>query len=311
MKVMQLEYLVCFEHHPAPFFVTPVFCTNPECDCRSIRIQFREQASPKPLSFMLTVDLDTWEELEAPERPPLVSSWAREFLDDCPEHLQQAWQEIWEKKQRQARRRANYALDPESVQRGALVSYPDVANEDGGLSKGGRGFSTRFYHAGREFLVEDMYCPTPICDCREVQLNFWEVRRQSDGPDLVQRAFIGAVDFGGGAAEIIECNGVSAKDAKTVFAAWCARHRNDPLYPQRYEEIKEMGRWTMRNYALPVAASAPRLLLHEAAERHLRADLPDLEKSAPRRNDACPCGSGKKYKRCCGFADSNAPLSPR
>jgi len=24
------------------------------------------------------------------------------------------------------------------------------------------------------------------------------------------------------------------------------------------------------------------------------------EASAPNRNDPCPCGSGKKYKRCCG-----------
>jgi len=28
------------------------------------------------------------------------------------------------------------------------------------------------------------------------------------------------------------------------------------------------------------------------------------------RNDACPCGSGKKHKKCCLVAESSLPLSP-
>jgi hypothetical protein len=30
----------------------------------------------------------------------------------------------------------------------------------------------------------------------------------------------------------------------------------------------------------------------------------------PGRNDPCPCGSGKKYKKCCGLAESAGPLLP-
>lgn len=29
--------------------------------------------------------------------------------------------------------------------------------------------------------------------------------------------------------------------------------------------------------------------------------------SKPKKNDLCPCGSGKKYKRCCGVVESSAP----
>lgn len=29
---------------------------------------------------------------------------------------------------------------------------------------------------------------------------------------------------------------------------------------------------------------------------------PILSKEKPNRNDPCPCGSGKKYKKCCGTA---------
>ena len=40
------------------------------------------------------------------------------------------------------------------------------------------------------------------------------------------------------------------------------------------------------------------------AERDLLADTKKVDpikgERAPGRNDPCPCGSGKKYKKCCG-----------
>ncbi|NUQ01453.1 MAG: SEC-C domain-containing protein, partial [Armatimonadetes bacterium] len=29
-------------------------------------------------------------------------------------------------------------------------------------------------------------------------------------------------------------------------------------------------------------------------------ELPQQARTAPGRNDPCPCGSGRKYKHCCG-----------
>jgi preprotein translocase subunit SecA len=34
------------------------------------------------------------------------------------------------------------------------------------------------------------------------------------------------------------------------------------------------------------------------------ANAPRTVKKKPGRNDPCPCGSGKKYKKCCGFNDN-------
>jgi uncharacterized protein YecA (UPF0149 family) len=36
-----------------------------------------------------------------------------------------------------------------------------------------------------------------------------------------------------------------------------------------------------------------------AALNAMFASMPD--EPEPGRNDPCPCGSGKKYKKCCGF----------
>ncbi len=35
-------------------------------------------------------------------------------------------------------------------------------------------------------------------------------------------------------------------------------------------------------------------------DRLLNPPVPVRVEAKPRRNDPCPCGSGKKYKRCCG-----------
>jgi SWIM/SEC-C metal-binding protein len=42
-------------------------------------------------------------------------------------------------------------------------------------------------------------------------------------------------------------------------------------------------------------------------ERLLRLQAPAKAATVPGRNDPCPCGSGRKYKKCCG---ANAPASP-
>jgi hypothetical protein len=42
--------------------------------------------------------------------------------------------------------------------------------------------------------------------------------------------------------------------------------------------------------------------LERAVQRHSRGKLETAQRTGvrPGRNDPCPCGSGKKYKRCCG-----------
>jgi SWIM/SEC-C metal-binding protein len=35
-------------------------------------------------------------------------------------------------------------------------------------------------------------------------------------------------------------------------------------------------------------------------ERLVNPPLPVRVETEPKRNDPCPCGSGKKYKKCCG-----------
>ena len=66
--------------------------------------------------------------------------------------------------------------------------------------------------------------------------------------------------------------------------------------------------------ARPIADPEPTTLLKDVEFIHGEVDVPDVaetKKKKPQpiraqstvgRNEPCPCGSGKKYKRCCGLA---------
>jgi uncharacterized protein len=82
----------------------------------------------------------------------------------------------------------------------------------------------------------------------------------------------------------------------------------DPAWPK--EPLTEEQSSAMWTDMLAGAARAyryfkeDRLAYAQAAAR--RAPPEPYERAAPKvgRNDPCPCGSGKKYKRCCGAAES-------
>lgn len=63
-----------------------------------------------------------------------------------------------------------------------------------------------------------------------------------------------------------------------------------------------VGRLTALANALPCWANngwSP-MALHERAVGHRVFLNPDSTVMRVGRNDPCPCGSGKKYKKCCG-----------
>ena len=84
----------------------------------------------------------------------------------------------------------------------------------------------------------------------------------------------------------------------------CPEHDEDPemrpkpISPEQRENIKAH-----------MAAGLLRAYRYFRAQRHVSpsAHEDDLRRKVPKvgRNDPCPCGSGKKYKKCCGGAAVN------
>ena len=145
--------------------------------------------------------------------------------------------------------------------------------------------------AGQYGIIE-AYCPDPDCDCQRVMLNVVEEKHLSRYLASISYGFDREAEdagpfldplnaqcsYAGGLLRLVA--GVVLTD--TAYLARLQRH---------YDVVKQ-------------AASDPQHpaydRLQEACERDKAlATAPPVRRARPRRNDPCPCGSGKKYKHCC------------
>lgn len=301
---MEQEYVVRFSSHPRPFLVRDSYCNNPDCPCREVFLNFREicdagSSLQDHFAFLIRVNVDAWEEVEPPERSAQVTAWAHEFLDQCPAARRAEYQAKYEEERQIARRKAEYLLDAEDVLEGALISYSRILSGKRPLSAGGNAYTFNVRYQGREFLVEDRYCPNPRCDCQAAQLEFFEAVSQGDGKQHIYQRFRGRVTFAG-QLTVEEVFKGGRSEAKAVLSAWRKQYRQElKMLSDRYGDVKNIGQRSLdAQPSRNLADTRPK-----TANPFTRDVLPS-DPSAARvkvgRNAACVCGSGMKYKKCCG-----------
>jgi hypothetical protein len=137
---------------------------------------------------------------------------------------------------------------------------------------------------GNKFEATEMYCPIPECTCGEVLVDFeWckPPENRHAGRVLIPR--VGAIR--------IEPTRSGQSGLEQLWQAFQKRH---PRYRERFARrgavLKDLGT------RLPPERESPR------AETQAKVG----------RNDPCPCGSGKKFKKCCAAASGAAtgPFNP-
>jgi SEC-C motif len=128
------------------------------------------------------------------------------------------------------------------------------------------------------WLLDDQYCVSPTCPCREAVLSFVPLRPFTGAdwspidPSLSLRY---AYDTGRiEAPPAAGALGLSGQDFLNALRS--AQLDLNSLLAKRHVFLRHLFRRALsrRTLCLPTAK--------------------------PGRNDPCPCGSGKKYKRCCG-----------
>jgi hypothetical protein len=120
----------------------------------------------------------------------------------------------------------------------------------------------------RIFDALELYCVEPDCDCGEVIVDFGAfVPRGAPNPGYIQ--------FDGEAATLHPEHERQRELLVELWAAYCARH-------SRHQERFARRSATMHGLAGRIVAAPP--------------------KRKVGRNELCPCGSGKKFKKCCGVA---------
>ncbi len=266
-------------------------CADRDCECETVWLDLKEVCSStdrrEPLACMAGVDTRTWTEVDVPERPKEVSAMVAELLRDYPEserallrYRTVAWTTA-------TRRLRTYRIADDDVRKGKLVYYGQIVSEAGGYPAEDLTFSLRFWWEGILFRVVDSYCVNPECDCRDVHLQFVEQsgKTTSDGRPIIEERFSAMACFSG-QVTVESRHDCSEARAKAICRAW-QEQCDDVLkeYEWRYAKIKQIAR----------RSSGKPAILPE-----LPRELPMTSLEKPGRNDPCPCGSGLKYKKCCG-----------
>jgi len=312
--------IVRFSSHPRPFLLEDNYCHNPDCPCNIVFLSFREiresvAPAPDPLSFRIRVDLEAWQEDDPPSRPQDISDCVQEFLEEFPEERKDELRKMRLRLKQEYKRLQDYSLDARDVVEGKMVSYADILHEEGAISSRGRAYAYNFLFEGHEYMIEDQYCPNPDCHCERICIEFWEFVYEEEGEDRgpnYYQGFLGSVLFDG-SLELLDPGRQSREEANRALSAWWECYGDDlGMLRQRYWDVKEIGQRSLDDAAANPARtgtlSDEPTLLDEIAQSGTLLEEPAPEKVRVGRNDPCPCGSGKKYKKCCwrkGNADAD------
>lgn len=291
-----------FQSHPGRFRTDVSQCSDPDCPCADLLCELVELTVPKekPLAISFRVNPETWEVVETTARSPQETALIEEFLRDYPEAERDEARRRFRDKGRIAKAIRDYRLPVRDCQEGLLLPFSQVLAYPKKRSSEVAQWMGRFEHDGSEYLIDDLYCPNPDCPCEEVILLFDRLVPVGDSKETygVRQHFRATASFRGRVklAEVLE----GPKDsAQRVLSAFWRKHGTTELkrYKRRYDWVKQIGARSLAAFRGVASSVGP-------PSNEPEESLP----TAPRagRNDPCPCGSGKKFKRCCGPRQRNA-----
>jgi len=164
------------------------------------------------------------------------------------------------------------------------------------------------------WIAHDGYCVNPTCPCTEANLMFFSIDstagsepRTVIGYDLAKKHLERVLENTSSDPELpkrlLETLLTQTPDLDTML------EKNRLLLRRLYEKwVKKVSPWALPPRGMartqsvsPVSPTVPTGLKPAGVESPALPSIPSPVLSpAVGRNDPCPCGSGKKYKKCCG-----------
>lgn len=300
-RTNETNFHVIFDGSPKHYRFDVRLCPNPDCPNDDAILCFVETApdgSPRPHGEVIEylVNLSTWEPVPAADGaplPPLVQEMARQVTAGLPEKRKSTISTFCRREKRAQHCRATYRRLPAEINGGVLVSYQEMSLPQPTKPNEILYEHSMLRHDGRTVFIEDSHCANPACPCDQTFISFMELCEVPAGDTTRHELkhlftviwhFNGATDF-----ETISCE---RDEAQLLLAAYRDAYPDATARLRAHHAaVKKMGR---RCLAVRRASKTPRSALRPAAS---------IEASGPAkisRNASCPCGSGRKHKRCCG-----------
>ena len=163
---------------------------------------------------------------------------------------------------------------PENTNRGALSFYNSIFK-----------FGAYYYIDvdDKKFKLNDYHCLQPKCPCTDVYIDFSRRIQTDEKVEYGKELISYKVDYKKKTWTFIAEKGLEGIDRDQCMKKILSE------VPNYFEILEKRGRQLKK--------------LYEHNQKALCEQQPIIEtiaKSSIGRNDPCPCGSGKKYKKCCG-----------
>lgn len=282
--------LVRFESYKNPFLMLKQSCNNPECTCNEVALEFSEfdeTGTPltNPITFYFRLNIENWMENERSEKSTLCQGLVDEFINGLTDEMKDEFKNYYETSREKAKKAAKFDMPLNIIKTGKLVSYTQIFDDSESISSGGNACGFIFEDKYDKYFIDDLYCIDPQCNCEIAHLFF--LRPDIKNKDVFN-SFVAQFDFKKGFR--IDETTLPEKEAMRIFTKWL---ESDPfvieVFKHRYTEVKDIGKNLVEKHTkygkIPVGP--------------INSILPG-RKDKIGRNEPCPCGSGKKYKKCCG-----------
>lgn len=268
-----------FSDFNPPILVHEEYCVNPGCSCTDAILRFielTEDGEPVNDLFLLRLDMITWTitEKQVLNETIKADKMIEEFEGDLDQLKDKLLAHYKRAKDYGKKNYIDYVPDStvKMILDGNIVTYSEIFGGHD-LEK----FSFELNETEKWF-IDDQYCSNPKCPCNEAVLSFFkiDVSKRTQEPEFAVRMNIYNYKYGvefseNEADQISEIIQFLQKNKPEVFS----------ILKSRYNEVK----------------SASKAIIKKFGSKEKKEEQPKIEIG---RNDPCPCGSGKKYKKCCG-----------
>jgi hypothetical protein len=276
-------------------------CDNPCCSCFHVNFKCTpEDAALNPKTGSVKFVLDTEGRCiyrECRSHVPsddFAEAVAKELGDEGWDYLQQFLLRV---KQEQIEncdpRRLDVDFPPEVLQGdGTMVGYSEIFPLAPALA---------FSIGSERWFALDDYCVNPDCDCRQVALQF--VAREYERDDFSQgtEPALPEIFYDYRKKTFKQAQAPEARQPSLralLSGLKDQRPDFDAEVKKRHQRLKGLFKRALRKADAENERNLP--VGDMEFEPIPQMDEAPLHTPKPGRNDPCPCGSGKKYKKCCG-----------
>ncbi len=254
-------------------------CSNPLCTCQDVQFvveSIDENPSDKKQYIFF---VDVFKKRIANRKDYALSAinrnFAQSFINELNEKQWTNFQSAFYSYKAHITKNCNIReLNPrfsvqEIEQEGLMAGYQDIFPYGEAIS---------FIEGDIEYFFDDQYCINPNCSCRDVALVIVPIRNGKvlDGNESPAVMY----DYKNKKWRPDRTSQVSSFSLDKIMSKL---HESIPnissILKERHQKLR---------------------LLYENYKRKNKISTRDISRKKVGRNDPCPCGSGKKYKMCCG-----------